>query len=99
MATVSDRHAGGRPRQLERNQLGKRIESLAARKGIRMDELAELAGISVPSLYRIATGTTPDPKVSTVNAIATALGTTIDALIKEKAQPVRGTSRSCRKTA
>jgi transcriptional regulator with XRE-family HTH domain len=91
MATVSDRHAGGRPRTIPRCPLGKRIEDLALRQGMTMEQLAAAARIPVSTLYRVTTGETPDPRVSTVQAIAAALRITVDRLI---ATPRRSTRRT-----
>lgn len=92
MASVSERHPGGRPREIRRCPLGKRIEDLAVRQGMTMEQLAAAASIPVSTLYRVTTGETPDPRVSTVQAIATALRITVDRLIA----PPR---RSARRTA
>lgn len=80
MATVSERHAGGRPRKLKRCPLGQTIEKLAASKGMHLDEVADAAGITFPALHRICTGKIKSPKLETVKAIATALGVKIDRL-------------------
>lgn len=98
MATVSDRHAGGRPRTAARSPLGKRIEDLALRQGMTMEQLAAAARIPVSTLYRVTTGETPDPRVSTVQAIAAALRITVDRLMQTR-RPSRETSRSVRRPA
>ncbi len=79
MATVSERHPGGRPRVREASPLYIRVESLAKRRGLRLDELAANAGVSVATLYQLR-----DPRVSTAQAIATALGITIDKLLTDE---------------
>lgn len=76
MATVSERHPGGRPRVRPASPLFERIEAMAKRRGLRLDQLAERAGVCVATLYNIG-----DPKVSTAKALADALGVTIDRLI------------------
>lgn len=80
MATVSERHAGGRPRTLESCELGSRIERLAAKSGLHLDELATQAGLTYQCLYQIRTGRTRRPSVATLAAIAKVLGVTIDKL-------------------
>lgn len=80
MATVSERHAGGRPRTLKRSAIGQAIERLAAARGMHLDEVAERAGISFPTLHLICTGRTKSPKLDTVKALAAALGVKIDKL-------------------
>ncbi len=76
-----ERRAGGRPRHLERNELGRRIERLAARRHMHLDEIATAAGIRLPTLYRISTGRHREPRLSTLQAIATALGVPVSRLI------------------
>lgn len=80
MATVSDRHPGGRPRTLKRCPLGLKIEQLAAARGMHLDEVAEAAGITFPALHCICTGRTKSPKFETIKAIAAALGVKVDKL-------------------
>lgn len=80
MATVSERHAGGRPRTLKRCALGEKIERLATAKGLHMDELAKKVGIATPSLYRILTGEISSPRLSTFKSLAKALGVTLEKL-------------------
>jgi len=80
MATVSERHAGGRPRTVRRCELGQRIERLAAARGLHLDQVAEAAGISTPGLYRILTGEINSPRLATVKALAAALGVKLEKL-------------------
>jgi len=74
------RHPGGRPRTIRRCDLGVRIESLAEFRGLHIDEVAGRAGIAKATLYRILTGGIASPRVSTVKAIAAALGVTLEKL-------------------
>ena len=78
---MAQRHAGGRPRVLKRCPLGKRIETLADRKGLHLDQLADAAGIRFPTLNRILTGRIASPKIDTVQALAKALGVKVDTLV------------------
>lgn len=82
MARVGDRHPGGSPRRLERTEIGRRIEKLAADRGMHLDEVAEKAGIRGPTLYRICTGRIESPKASTVMALAAVLKVPVDDLLK-----------------
>ena len=82
MATVSERHPGGSPRSLKRCPLGERIEHFAQRNGMHLDQVAEAAGISFPTLNRICTGRIKSPKWDTMQAIATALGVKLESLKK-----------------
>ena len=76
-----ERRAGGRPRHLERCELGRRIERLAARRHLHLDELADVSGVSLETIYRISTGRIADPRVSTLSALADALGVPVSRLI------------------
>jgi len=79
MPAPRDRHPGGRPRTKERSPLFFRVEALAKRKGLHIDELAAAAGITRQGIYQLN-----DPKVSTARAIAEALGVTLDRLTQEE---------------
>ena len=60
-----------------------RIKEIAQTKGVSIKQLAELCGLSTPSLYNIANGKLA-PKVSTLESIADALGVPITDLFKVK---------------
>lgn len=89
----------GRPRSWQPCQIGRNIESVCGRRGVRLEDLASSAGVSLPTLYRIVGGLTPDPKVSTLKAIADSLDVTVDRLIRKTAEPARGRTRSVRRPA
>jgi transcriptional regulator with XRE-family HTH domain len=74
------RHAGGRPKSLKRCAMGERIEQLAARRGLHLDEVAGRSGIASATLYRILTGTIRSPRLATVQAIAKTLAVKIEKL-------------------
>lgn len=78
--TIKPRGPGGRPRTWEPTPSGHRIEALAAKRGLRLSDVAERAGISVACIYGIVSGRTVDPRVSVAQAIAGALGTKVDRL-------------------
>lgn len=81
MATVQQqRHAGGRPRQVQRCELGIKIERLAAARGMHLDEVAKAADITTAGLYQILTGKIRSPRLATVKALATALGVKLEKL-------------------
>lgn len=80
MATVSERHAGGRNRTLESCELGNRIELLADKAGLHLDEVAARAGVTYQCLYQIRIGRTRRPSVATLAGVAKALGVSIDKL-------------------
>lgn len=71
---MGSRHAGGRPRELELTALGAVIDAEMARRHLHDDVVAESAGISRPTLSRIKTGRIAAPRVSTIVAIAAAIG-------------------------
>jgi len=77
----ADRHAGGRPRTLPYSELGERIVAQANRRGVHLDEIAANAGISYPTLSRIMSGRIASPRMSTVCALADALGLKPEKLI------------------
>lgn len=91
MRNTLEQAGPGRPRKLSRNAIGRRIDELAGRRSLTIYDLAKLSGISVPSIHRLATIRQPDPKVSTVVALAEALGVTVDELL---ATPARHSRRS-----
>jgi DNA-binding phage protein len=70
MATVArGRSANGRPRTTERSPAFYLVDELAAKRGMSIATLSEVAGIDRDTLYKIR-----DPKVSTAAKIAAALG-------------------------
>ena len=69
------RHPGGRPRTLPLSPLGIKIRRQADRSGIHIDQLAERAGVATGTLYKILSGRITSPRLSTVVALAHALGT------------------------
>jgi transcriptional regulator with XRE-family HTH domain len=81
MVAATTRHPGGGPRSLDRCQLGQQIERLASNAGLHLDEVAEAAGIAMPTLNRICTGRIRSPRLATVKAIASALGVKVDRLL------------------
>jgi len=61
--------------------VGKRIASLRQMKGFSIPDLAETAGVSKGYLWQLETGEEPNPSLSVVAKIATALGTTAAELL------------------
>lgn len=61
---------------------GKKITSLRLAKGWSMAELARQSGIRQPSIWEIEKQVTKRPKVTTLMAIASALGVTLQDLLK-----------------
>lgn len=50
--------------------------------GISQDKLSKLAGVTLHTIAKIETGSTPDPRIETLRKIADALGVSVDDLIK-----------------
>jgi transcriptional regulator with XRE-family HTH domain len=83
--TIEPRGPGGRPRNWEPTPAGKRIEKLAARQGLRLQDVAGRAGISVACIYDVVSGRTADPRLSVAQAIAAALGVKLDKVFPPRA--------------
>lgn len=76
MATKTERHAGGRPRMRESSELFRRVEAITRRKGMRLDETAQAAGVAVTTLYYM-----DNPRLSTLRQIAGAIGVRVGQLV------------------
>jgi transcriptional regulator with XRE-family HTH domain len=57
-----------------------RVKQLRAAAGMSLQQLATKAGLSMSGVVQIETGTIPDPRLSTVKALARALGVSLDVL-------------------
>lgn len=88
MATVGERHPGGRPRVKPPSDIFVRVRRLADARGMHLDEVAAKAGIAVATLYQLR-----DPKLSTAKAIADALGVTVDRLAARQSRASRTAKR------
>jgi transcriptional regulator with XRE-family HTH domain len=66
----------------ESSIIGDNIKKLRLQKDLSQDKLARLADIAFPTLTKIESGETPNPTIDTVKKIATALGISIDELMK-----------------
>jgi transcriptional regulator with XRE-family HTH domain len=60
-----------------------RLRSERQRCGLSGPALAQRAGLSRAAVFRLESGSRPDPCVSTVAGLARALGLPLDALVKE----------------
>lgn len=80
MATASDRQSGGRPREWELCELGRRIEQRLAKMRMSVDDLAEATGIHRQTIYDMMSGETKEPRPSTLRRVAEGLGTTRETL-------------------
>lgn len=79
MASVSERHAGGRPRERDLCPWGITVESLMAKRRMTRSDLAKQAGLKPPSLWALLVGESK-PKWETVCKIADALGVPVTKL-------------------
>lgn len=66
----------------ENSIIGENIKRLRLQKDLSQDKLARLADIAFATLTKIESGETPNPTIDTVKKIATALGVSIDELMK-----------------
>jgi transcriptional regulator with XRE-family HTH domain len=63
--------------------LGKAIQRARERAGMTQAALAKALGVPQGVVARLETGGRPDPRLSTVLAVANALGVSIDALVED----------------
>lgn len=62
--------------------LAENIRKLRIEKGLSQEKLARLADISNNTLIKIEQGIAKEPTITTVTKIASALGVSIDVLVK-----------------
>jgi transcriptional regulator with XRE-family HTH domain len=67
--------------------LGKRLKGMREAAGLTQQRLAVKAGVSVSSLFQLEQGQKTDPRISTVAALAGALGVSVDDLLGPPAGP------------
>lgn len=60
-----------------------RLPLLKKKSGLTNEQISKLSGIPVSTIDKITSGITPDPKLSTVRAIVTAIGYTLDDLDRD----------------
>jgi transcriptional regulator with XRE-family HTH domain len=63
-------------------KLGQRVQRLREERGLSVQELADRAGTTYQSIWRIERGKQLDPSVALVRGIAKALGVGVDHLIR-----------------
>lgn len=59
------------------------IKKYRACLGISQDKLSKLAGVTLHTIAKIETGSTPDPRIETLRKIADALSVSVDDLIQK----------------
>jgi XRE family transcriptional regulator, master regulator for biofilm formation len=62
-------------------RLGQRIQALREKRGLSVQELADRAGTTYQSIWRIERGEQKDPSIALTRAIARTLGVGVDYLI------------------
>jgi transcriptional regulator with XRE-family HTH domain len=60
--------------------IARRVKELREKAGLTQQDLAIKSGLSVSNLSQIEQGKTPDPRMSTLLALASALGVDCDTL-------------------
>lgn len=63
----------------------KKLKELKNRRGLTAGELSERSGVPLGTLNKLLTGVIEEPKLSTAKALASALGTTLAAIMGEAA--------------
>jgi len=67
----------------ELSTIAKNIKKYRDKLGISQDKLSKLAGVTLHTIAKIETGSTPDPRIETLRKIADALGVKVDDLIQK----------------
>jgi len=62
--------------------IAKNIKKYRDKLGISQDKLSKLASVTLHTLTKIETGSTPDPRIETLKKIASGLSVSVDDLLK-----------------
>ena len=62
--------------------IAKNIKKYRAKLGVSQDKLSKLASITLHTITKIESGSTPNPTIETMAKIAKGLGVSIDDLMK-----------------
>lgn len=62
----------------------KKYKKYRNKKGISQDKLAKISGVTYNTIAKIESGATQNPRVNTLQQIASALGTNVDRLLRER---------------
>ena len=73
----------------EQLPIARRLKALREDAGMSQQSLAVSAGLSVSLVSQIERGSRVDPRMSTLAALATALGVSLDELVGRKSAPPR----------
>jgi transcriptional regulator with XRE-family HTH domain len=79
--------------------LGPRVKELREAAGMSQQALAVAAGVSISVVTQIEQGKKADPRLSTVAALASALGVTVDGLLVSDRAAAPAPRRGRRKPA
>lgn len=66
----------------EPSKIGVNIKKFSKKNGVSKSELVRRTGLDYHTIAKIERGVTPDPRVHTVVKIASALGITVEELVK-----------------
>jgi transcriptional regulator with XRE-family HTH domain len=72
--------------------IGDRLKRLRKAAGMTQQALATAAGLSMSAIIHIEAGRIPDPRLSTLKALARALGVTLDELGSNGGEPAEGSA-------
>lgn len=99
MATVTERHVGGRPRKWQPCRFGVFLEAAMSRRSMTLDQLAKRSGVAPRTLYQLIAGQTPDPRNSTIAALADALHVPAGRIVRIALESSRELEKESRRTA
>lgn len=99
MASVSESHVGGRPRKWEPCRLGAFTEAAMARRSMTLEQLAKQSGVAPRTLCHVINGDTPDPRNSTIAALADSVKATAGPLVRIAVESSRAMEKDSRQTA
>ncbi len=69
-------------KEKEHSKIGANIKRFSKKNGFSKSELVRRTGLDYHTIAKIERGVTPDPRVYTVVKIASALGITVEELVK-----------------
>jgi DNA-binding XRE family transcriptional regulator len=67
----------------ELSTIAKNMKKYRSKLGISQDKLSKMADVTLHTIAKIETGSTPDPRIETLRKIADALGVSVDDLIQK----------------
>ncbi len=66
----------------ELSTIARNIKKYRDKLNISQDKLSKMADVTLHTIAKIETGSTPDPRIETLRKIANALGVKVDDLLK-----------------